>query len=199
MTPGSQPASMPAESNRFQQTPLISTARSFTAEIDPSWEIRALAAEPGSTLGCNGASSGAPLCANPHTPVCGSQPELATVPTVEQAADTKRAAQLRAKVERRKKKRAEARHHKQLLALAEATKAGSAALLEVQAERDGMRSALAAIRDALAVAQLRHAPQVSPPLSLVFVCAPHSLTLTPALVPFQGNTSAAARQVRVGR
>ena len=54
------------ESNRFfQQTPLISTARSYTAEIDPSWEIRALAAELEDTLACNGASRDAPLCANP--------------------------------------------------------------------------------------------------------------------------------------
>ena len=36
-----------------------------------------------------------PSCANPHTPVCGSQSELETVPTVEQAADAKRAAQRR--------------------------------------------------------------------------------------------------------
>ena len=87
MTPGSQPASMPAESNRFQQTPLTSTARSNSAEIDPSWEIRALSADWISTSSQHDASCDAALCANPHTPVCGSPLELSPVPTVEQCAD----------------------------------------------------------------------------------------------------------------
>ena len=76
MGPRSQPASMPTESNLDQTTHLISPARSELSEIDPSWEILALAAEPGSTLGCNGASRDAPLCANPHTPVCTPPPAL---------------------------------------------------------------------------------------------------------------------------
>jgi hypothetical protein len=39
MALGSQPASMPAESNLDQMTHLISPARSELSEIDPSWEI----------------------------------------------------------------------------------------------------------------------------------------------------------------
>ena len=47
MALGSQPASMPAESNLDQMTHLISTARSELTEIDLSWEIRALAGADG--------------------------------------------------------------------------------------------------------------------------------------------------------
>ena len=68
MAPGSQPASMPAESNLEQMTHLISPARSELSEIDPSWEIRALADADGS-IGTSSAHGGATLCASPHTPV----------------------------------------------------------------------------------------------------------------------------------
>ena len=43
MALGSQPASMPAESNLDQMTHLISPVRSELSKIDQSWEI----AEPG--------------------------------------------------------------------------------------------------------------------------------------------------------
>ena len=85
MALGSQPASMPAESNLDQMTHLISPARSELSEIDPSWEIRALADADG-LIGTSSADDfGAALCANPHTPVCWSPAELSQVPTVEQA------------------------------------------------------------------------------------------------------------------
>ena len=86
MEPRSQPASMPAESNLGQMTHLISPARSELSEIDPSWEIRALADADGSIGTSSADDVGAVLCANPRTPVCGSPPELAAVPTVEQCA-----------------------------------------------------------------------------------------------------------------
>ena len=117
MALGSQPASMPAESNLDQMTHLISPARSELSEIDPSWEILALAAEPGSTLACNGASRDAPLCANPHTPVCGSPSELSPVPTVEQCADAVAAAKRQKEREKKHKQRAKARQAKLMAAI----------------------------------------------------------------------------------
>ena len=92
MALGSQPASMPAESNLDQMTHLISPARSELSEIDPSWEIQALADADGSIGTSSADDFGAALCANPRTPVCGSPSELATVPTVEQCADAVAAA-----------------------------------------------------------------------------------------------------------
>ena len=92
MALGSQPASMPAESNLDQVTHLISPARSELTEIDPSWEIRALADADGSIGTSSADDVGAALCANPRTPVCGSPSELSPVPTVEQCADAVAAA-----------------------------------------------------------------------------------------------------------
>ena len=173
MALGSQPASMPAESNLDQMTHLISPARSELSEIDPSWEIRALAAEPGSTLGCNGASRDAPLCANPHTPVCAPPPALSP-PSLADAAKARRLASERARKKKAREKKAEARR---LVAIAAAAGDAGREMREAHIERGALRDALPGIRDALKVAQLRHAPQVSLLLSLVFVCAPHSLTL----------------------
>ena len=140
MAPGSQPASMPAESNRFQQTPLTSTARSFTAEIDPSWEIRALSAEPGSTLACNGASALAPLCANPHTPVCTPPQELSPVPTAETLADAAIARRLASERARKKKARAKKTEAKRLSAIVAAAGEAGREMCKAQAERDELRS-----------------------------------------------------------
>ena len=108
MALGSQPASMPAESNLDQMTHLISPARSELSEIDPSWEILALAAEPGSTLACNGASRDAPLCASPHTPVCAPPPALSP-PSLADAAKARRLASERARKKKTREKKAEAR------------------------------------------------------------------------------------------
>ena len=79
MALGSQPASMPAESNLDQMTHLISPARSELSEIDPSWEIRALADADGSIGTSSAEDVGAALCASPHTPVCAPPPDLPPV------------------------------------------------------------------------------------------------------------------------
>ena len=120
---------MPTESNLDQTTHLISPARSELSEIDPSWEILALAAEPGSTLACNAAVGDAPLCANPHTPVCGSPSELATVPTVEQCADAVAAAKRQKERTKKHKQRAKAREAKRMAAIVVA--AGDAGMVHV--------------------------------------------------------------------
>ena len=157
MAAGSQPASMPAESNLDQMIQLISPVRSAIFEIDPSFADRALSAGWEVTSPEHGAESDTALCANPHTPVSGSLAEQAAVPTVEQAAAAERAAKNAARVARRKQQRAEQRRKLKALAEAAATEAGAAALLAAEAGRDELRGALGAIRDALAVAQLRHA------------------------------------------
>ena len=137
MAPGSQPASMPAESNLDQMIQLISPVRSEIFEIDPSWADRALSAGSELTSPQHGAECDTALCANPHTPVSGSPAELSQVPTVEQAAAAERAAAKKAvRVARRRQQRAELRSKRKALALAAATEAGTAALLACQAERD---------------------------------------------------------------
>ena len=100
MAAGSQPASMPAESNLDQMIQLISPVRSAIFEIDPSFADRALSAGWEVTSPEHGAESDTALCANPHTPVSGSLAEQAAVPTVEQAAAAERAAKSAAKVAR---------------------------------------------------------------------------------------------------
>ena len=109
MAAGSQPASMPAESNLDPMIQIISPVRSAIFEIDPSWADRALAAGLGGTSPQHGVPEGTALCANPHTPVCGSLAGPSQVPTVEQAAAAERAAKSAAKVARRKQRRAEQR------------------------------------------------------------------------------------------
>ena len=99
---------MPAESNRCQQTHLISPDRSELSEIDPSWADRALSAGSELTSPQHGAECDTALCVNPHTPVSGSPAELSQVPTVEQAAAAERAAAKKAaRVARRRQQRAE--------------------------------------------------------------------------------------------
>ena len=114
MEPRSQPASMPAESNLDQMTHLISPARSELSEIDPSWEIQALADADGSIGTSSADDFGAALCANPRTPVCGSPSELATVPTVEQCADAVAAAKRQKERAKKHKQRAKAREAKRM-------------------------------------------------------------------------------------
>ena len=138
MAAGSQPASMPAESNLDQMIQLISPVRSAMFEIDPSFADRALSAGWEVTSPEHGAESDTALCANPHTPVSGSLAEQAAVPTVEQAAAAERAAKSAAKVARRKQRRAEQRRKQSLLALVGADGTG-AALLAAGAERDRFR------------------------------------------------------------
>ena len=156
MAAGSQPASMPAESNLDPMIQIISPARPAIFEIDPSWADRALAAGSEGTSPQHGVPEGTAMCANPHTPVSGSLAGPSQVPTVEQAAAAERAAKSAAKVARRKQRRAEQRREQLLLALVGADGTG-AALLAAEAERDELRGQLGAIRDALAAAQLRHA------------------------------------------
>ena len=119
MAAGSQPASMPAESNLDPVIQLTSPVRSAIFEIDPSWADRALAAGSEGTSPQHGVPEGTALCANPHTPVSGSPLELSQVPTVEQAAAAGRAAKNAARAARRKQQRAEKR--RELKALAEAS------------------------------------------------------------------------------
>ena len=126
MEPRSQPASMPTESNLDQMTHLISPARSELSEIDPSWEIRALADADGSIGTSSADGFVAALCANPHTPVCGSPSELATVPTVEQCADAVAAAKRQKERAKKHKQRAKAREAKRMAAIVVA--AGDAGL-----------------------------------------------------------------------
>ena len=136
MAPGSQPASMPAESNRCQQTHLISPDRSELSEIDPSWEIRALADADGSIGTSSAHGFDAAMCANPHTPVCGSQSELSPVPTVEQCADAVAAAKRQRERAKKIKQRAKAREAKQLAVIAVAAGDAGREMREARAERD---------------------------------------------------------------
>ena len=150
MALGSQPASMPAESNLDQMTHLISPARSELSEIDPSWEILALAAEPGSTLACNGASRDAPLCASPHTPVwvwdCRQFRRLSSVRMLWRLRSGRRSARRSTSSARKHGRRSEWQRSWWQRAM-------RAARCAAHAEREGC-GALAAIRDALAVAHV---------------------------------------------
>ena len=161
---------MPAESNLEQMTHLISPARSELSEIDPSWEIRALADADGS-IGTSSAHDGATLCASPHTPVCAPPPALSP-PSLADAAKARRLASERARKKKARAKKAEARR---LVAIAAAAGDAGREMREAHAERDALRGALAAIRDALAVAQLRHG--VSPSLAQRFTQLFCTLTL----------------------
>ena len=105
MALGSQPASMPAESNLDQMTHLISPARSELSEIDPSWEIRALADADGS-IGTSSAHVGAALCASPHTPVCAPPPDLSPDPAANTLSDAATVRRLERERARKKKARA---------------------------------------------------------------------------------------------
>ena len=136
---------MPAESNLDPVIQLISPARSGIFEVDPSWADRALSAGLEGTSPQHGVPEGTALCANPHTPVCGSLAGPSQVPTVEQAAAAERAAKHAARVARRKQQRAEKRRKLKALAEAAATEAGAAALLAAEAERDELRGQLTSI------------------------------------------------------
>ena len=176
MGPRSQPASMPTESNLDQTTHLISPARSELSEIDPSWEIRALADADGSiSIGTSSAHGGATLCASPHTPVCAPPPDLSPDPAANTLSDAATVRRLESERARKKKARAKKAEARRLVAIAAAAGDAGREMREAHAERDALRGALAAIRDALAVAQLRHG--VSPPLSLPLSLSP-SLSLS---------------------
>ena len=124
VAPGSQPASMPAESNLDQMTHLISPARSELSEIDPSWEIRALADADGS-IGTSSAHVGAALCASPHTPVCAPPPDLSPDPAANTLSDAATVRRLESERARKKKARAKKAEAKRLAAIAAAAGEGA--------------------------------------------------------------------------